>query len=56
MFLGKGVDVPMLVILIGAIGGAMVSGILGLFVGAVVLAVGYKLMSAWIEMDEKNSA
>ena len=56
MFLGKGVDVPMLVILIGAIGGAMVSGVLGLFVGAVVLAVGYKLMMAWIAMDANRVA
>ncbi len=56
MFLGKGVDVPMLVILIGAIGGAMVSGVLGLFVGSVVLAVGYKLMMAWIAMDANRIA
>lgn len=56
MFLGKGVDVPMLVILIGAIGGAMVSGVLGLFVGAVVLAVGYKLMQAWLAMDTWDDA
>ncbi len=56
MFLGKGVDVPMLVILIGAIGGAMVSGVLGLFVGAVVLAVGYKLMQAWLAMDAAHEA
>jgi predicted PurR-regulated permease PerM len=54
MFLGKGVDVPMLVILIGAIGGAMVSGVLGLFVGSVVLAVGYKLMMAWVAMDAER--
>jgi len=51
MFLGKGVDVPMLVILIGAIGGAMAHGILGLFVGAVVLALGYKLLTAWMALD-----
>jgi predicted PurR-regulated permease PerM len=55
MFLGKGVDVPMLVILIGAIGGAMVFGILGLFVGAVVLALGYKLLTAWMAMDAAES-
>jgi predicted PurR-regulated permease PerM len=43
MLLGRGVDVPMLAILLGAIGGMMMSGIVGLFVGAVVLAVSYKV-------------
>jgi len=49
MFLGRGVDVPMLVILLGAIGGMMLSGIIGLFVGAVVLALAYKVYQALIE-------
>ena len=51
MLLGRGVDVPMLVILIGAIGGVMSSGIIGLFVGAVVLALGYKLFIVWLTQD-----
>ena len=41
----------MLVILLGAIGGMVMSGIIGLFVGAVVLAVAYQLMMAWLEQD-----
>jgi predicted PurR-regulated permease PerM len=52
MFLGRGVDVPMLVILIGAIGGAMSQGIIGLFTGAVVLALGYEIITAWMTPDE----
>jgi predicted PurR-regulated permease PerM len=48
LLLGRGVNVPMLVILIGALGGMLMSGIVGLFTGAVVLAVGYKLLQAWI--------
>jgi len=48
LFLGRGMDIPMLVILPGAIGGMNLSGIIGLFVGAVVLAVGYKLFLAWL--------
>lgn len=52
MFLGRGMEIPMLVILLGAIGGAILSGILGLFVGAVVLALGYTILSAWMETDE----
>jgi predicted PurR-regulated permease PerM len=51
LLLGRGVDVPMLVILLGAIGGMVASGIIGLFVGAVVLAVAYQLMMAWLEQD-----
>ncbi len=51
MLLGRGVDVPMIVILVGAIGGLLLEGIIGLFVGAVVLALGYKLFLAWLETD-----
>ena len=51
LLLGRGVDVPMLVVLLGAIGGMIMSGIIGLFVGAVVLAVAYQLMMAWLEQD-----
>jgi predicted PurR-regulated permease PerM len=49
IFLGRGVDVPTLVILLGAIGGMMVSGVIGLFVGAVVLAIAYKVYQALLE-------
>ena len=38
----------MLVILLGAIGGAISMGILGLFLGAVILALGYELLKAWV--------
>lgn len=49
LFLGRGVDVPMLVILLGAIGGMMLSGIIGLFLGAVVLAIFYQLVMVWLD-------
>ena len=52
MLLGRGVDAPMLVILIGAIGGMATAGITGLFLGAVLLAVGYKLFMEWVEGPE----
>jgi predicted PurR-regulated permease PerM len=48
LLLGRGLDIPMPVILLGAIGGMLLSGIIGLFVGAVVLAVGYKLFLVWL--------
>jgi len=51
LFLGRGVDVPMLVILLGAIGGMMAFGMLGLFVGAVILAIAYRVFQALIGED-----
>ena len=53
MLMGRGVDIPMLVILIGAIGGMILMGMIGLFVGAVIFALAYKLFGLWIsEADE----
>ena len=51
LLLGRGVEVPMLVILLGAIGGMILSGLIGLFTGAVVLALGYTLVHVWIHHD-----
>ncbi|WP_136480008.1 AI-2E family transporter [Cognatitamlana onchidii] len=48
LLLAKGLQTPMIVILIGAIGGMMLQGILGLFVGPVVLAIGHSLYSKWV--------
>jgi predicted PurR-regulated permease PerM len=54
--MGRGVDIPMPVILIGAIGGMIHSGIIGLFAGAVVLSIGYKLFTLWLEQQPERSA
>ena len=51
LLLGRGVDVPMLVIFLGSIGGMLLMGIVGLFIGAVVLALGYKLMQGWLRNE-----
>jgi predicted PurR-regulated permease PerM len=48
LLMGKGSTVPMLVIFLGAIGGFIFSGLIGLFTGAIVLSVGYNLMVHWI--------
>jgi predicted PurR-regulated permease PerM len=48
ILLGKGAPVPMLVIFIGVIGGFIFSGFIGLFTGAIVMSIGYKLFVAWI--------
>jgi predicted PurR-regulated permease PerM len=48
LMLGRGVDAPMPVILLGALGGMATAGILGLFVGATLLALGYQLFAEWV--------
>lgn len=48
MFLGRGMSTPTLVILLGAIGGMLASGIIGLFTGAIVLALGYEMFMKWL--------
>jgi predicted PurR-regulated permease PerM len=49
ILLGRGVKVPMTVVFVGAIGGFISYGIIGLFVGAVVLVLGYTLILAWLD-------
>ncbi len=53
MLLAKGLETPMIVILIGAIGGMMFQGILGLFVGPVILAILHTLYSSWVNQTEE---
>jgi predicted PurR-regulated permease PerM len=48
LMLGRGVDAPMPVILLGALGGMAAAGIIGLFAGAVLLALGYQIFMAWV--------
>ena len=55
LLLGRGVAVPMPVILLGALGGMVSGGIIGLFVGAAVLAVGYQIFMDWVDNIEKDT-
>ena len=48
LLMGRGLDIPIAVIFIGAIGGFISQGIIGLFVGAVLLVLGFELWRAWI--------
>ncbi len=54
ILLGKGAPVPMLVIFIGVLGGFMLSGFIGLFTGAIILSIGYKLFVFWLESDKHH--
>jgi predicted PurR-regulated permease PerM len=48
LLIKKGVDLPLVLLFLGVIGGLVAFGVVGLFIGPVVLAVGYTLLSAWI--------
>lgn len=56
ILLGKGAQVPMLVIFIGVIGGFIFSGFIGLFTGAIVMSLGYKLFKGWIDSPKVDVA
>ena len=55
VLLGRGAPVPMLVIFLGSIGGFISMGFIGLFIGAVVLSLGFKLFQAWLESDSNHT-
>jgi predicted PurR-regulated permease PerM len=53
ILMARGLETPMIVIFIGVIGGTIASGLLGLFIGPVVLAVFHKLVKEWVSsMDD----
>jgi len=56
LLLGRGAKVPMVVIFVGAIGGFLDSGVIGLFIGSVVLALGYSLLVAWLDRGREAVA
>jgi predicted PurR-regulated permease PerM len=56
LMLGRGVEAPMPVILLGALGGMASGGILGMFVGATALALGYQIFMRWVAGDANSSA
>jgi predicted PurR-regulated permease PerM len=56
ILLGRGVKVPMVIVFIGAIGGFISTGIIGLFVGAVVFCLGYGLLIAWLYPEGRPEA
>jgi len=49
----KGADLPILLILAGVIGGLIAFGLIGIFIGPTVLAVGYTLLDAWMKEGEE---
>jgi predicted PurR-regulated permease PerM len=55
LLLGRGVDAPMPVILLGALGGMAAAGILGMFVGATLLALGYQIFMRWVAARHESA-
>jgi predicted PurR-regulated permease PerM len=49
LLLGRGLAVPMAVVFLGVVGGFVAMGAIGLFLGAIILSIGYKLFLAWLE-------
>jgi predicted PurR-regulated permease PerM len=56
MLMGRGLSTPKLVIFIGVLGGMLAHGIIGLFVGPIILAVAWELMMVWIREDQAISS
>jgi predicted PurR-regulated permease PerM len=56
LLMGRGLTTPMPVLFIGLLGGTLAHGIVGLFIGPIILAVGWELMKAWIRGEEARDA
>ena len=52
ILMAQGLPVPMVLIIAGVLGGTLVHGLVGLFVGPVVLALGWELLRAWVRAEE----
>lgn len=53
--ISRGSDLPIILVLFGVVGGAVVFGVLGLFLGPTLLAVGYELIREWVAVEEPES-
>ncbi len=56
IWMARGLQTPMLVILIGVLGGLMAYGLVGIFIGPVILSVFHQLFTYWIDNDPKDSS
>lgn len=56
LLIRRGVDLPLLLIIAGVIGGLIAFGVVGLFIGPVLLAVTYTLLEAWVREDAESAS
>ena len=54
ILMGRGLKTPAVVIFLGVIGGTLAHGIVGLFIGPIILAVAWELLTAWVSKDEEE--
>jgi predicted PurR-regulated permease PerM len=52
LLMRSSVDVPTVIILIGVIGGLLAYGLIGVFLGPVIIALGYELFHAWVRSEQ----
>jgi predicted PurR-regulated permease PerM len=55
LLMGRGLSTPVLVIFIGVLGGTLAHGIVGLFVGPIILAVSWELLMAWTHGEKAEA-
>jgi predicted PurR-regulated permease PerM len=55
ILLGRGVDLPAIIVLFGALGGMIAFGVIGLFLGAIILGLGYTIISDWLRASDNAS-
>lgn len=55
LLIRRGADMPLLLVFAGVIGGLFAFGLVGIFVGPVVLAVAYKLLETWLDDEDRPS-
>ena len=55
LVLGRGLTTPTLVIFVGVIGGTLAHGIVGLFIGPIILSLAWELTVAWIHTDRADA-
>jgi predicted PurR-regulated permease PerM len=56
LVMGRGLTTPTLVIFIGVVGGTLAHGIVGLFIGPIILSLAWELTVAWIRADRAGAA
>lgn len=56
LLLGRGVELPAIIVLFGALGGMVAYGVIGLFLGAVILGLGYTIISDWLQASGDEAA
>jgi predicted PurR-regulated permease PerM len=53
--MGRGLNTPTIVIFVGVIGGTLAHGIVGLFIGPIILSVAWEMAAAWVRTDRAEA-